>query len=243
MTQTYQQIDEFTVEKREYDFTTGPTYFVRLTGSDECITSKFCKTDRAVAKLVEKARAIVARKAAQKAATAERRAAKDAAKGVVRDECQICSGSWVIENGITSLHGYTRPGHGWLVGSCMGARELPFSKSCEVLKRYRESVVAYAATVADSIAEGKAGRYATITRTEKRYSRERYMMSRPETVTVVYTKGQPMPAGSDFEKRGFEELVKLTIANLESDERHAKAEIKRVDERLALWLSKFGGQS
>lgn len=233
MTQTYQTIGEFTVEKREYEFTNGPTYFVRLTGSDEAITSKYCKTERAVLKLVEKARAIVARKAAQKAATAVRHAAKDAAKGVVRDECQICCGGWVIENGRTSLHGYTRPGHGWLVGSCMGARELPFSKSCEVLKVYRTAVANWRGRVGESLVNHKAGRVTKLTRYENKPG-----TFGKETRPVEYVKGRPVDNFANF--RSFDDALISAIHSLESDVRNADDELKRVDERVALWQSKFG---
>lgn len=238
MTQTYETIDEFTVEKREYDFTNGPSYFVRLTGTDDCITSKYCKTQKAVGKLVEKARAIVARKAAKKAAAKERHAAKDAAKGVVREECQICEGGWVITDGITSLHGYTRPGHGWLVGECMGAKQLPFSKSCALLASYRRQVVNYKSSVTMQIADLKADKVNAITRSERRYVTISFGYGKYVNVDVVYERDMASPDGANH--KSFDEVVKIEIAKLEGELKHVAAEIKRVDARIALWGEKYG---
>lgn len=56
--------------------------------------------------------------------------------------CQCCFNVQKLPNGKgkLSLHGYTRPGHGYIVGACMGQKELPFEKSCEVTKRMRSMV-------------------------------------------------------------------------------------------------------
>lgn len=39
-----------------------------------------------------------------------------------RGVCQGCGGDVAIVDGATSLHGYTRPGHGWTEGRCSGAQ-------------------------------------------------------------------------------------------------------------------------
>ena len=39
-----------------------------------------------------------------------------------RGVCQGCGGDVAIVDGVTSLHGYKRPGHGWTEGRCSGAQ-------------------------------------------------------------------------------------------------------------------------
>lgn len=225
--------DEFTIETRQYDFYKHPTILVY--SGETMITSASCKTEKAITKLVEKARGIVARKNLKKAAAFARRAEKDAAKGTIRDECQICAGSWAMVDGMTSLHGYTRPGHGWLEGQCMGAKQLPFSKSCAVLRQYRESVVNYHHRVSLSVATHKAGKITAIICSESvpgSFGRKQH--------DVIYRKGEPMPEGSQYVNSTFDRVLAMKIASLESEVRHAGFEITRVDARIALWQSKYG---
>jgi len=49
--------------------------------------------------------------------------------------CQICGRAIKAKNGIIAHHGYTRPGDGWQTTSCIGARELPYEKSRDVIPR------------------------------------------------------------------------------------------------------------
>jgi hypothetical protein len=42
-----------------------------------------------------------------------------------RGVCQGCGGDVAIVDGVTSLHGYKRPGHGWTEGRCFGAQISP----------------------------------------------------------------------------------------------------------------------
>lgn len=49
----------------------------------------------------------------------------------LRGVCQGCGGSVAIENGVTSKHGYKRPGDGSTYGRCAGQRYAPANVSLE----------------------------------------------------------------------------------------------------------------
>ncbi len=68
--------------------------------------------------------------------------------------CQICERACKLPNGRVSLHGYKRPGTGWITGNCRGSHELPFEQSCDALVRFIETVlVARRANLLESLAE------------------------------------------------------------------------------------------
>jgi hypothetical protein len=75
-------------------------------------------------------------------------AAKKAKKsaGVGMCECQVCAAQVALVRGKTSLHGYSRPGFGFIVGSCRGAQELPFEVSCSILAKWIDEMRAMRAT-------------------------------------------------------------------------------------------------
>jgi hypothetical protein len=50
--------------------------------------------------------------------------------------CQICEGEFKLHEGNMVHHGYRRPGYGNIVGDCYGVNNLPYEKSCELVKEY-----------------------------------------------------------------------------------------------------------
>lgn len=75
--------------------------------------------------------------------------------------CQICGRAILANTGFIANHGYTRPGQGWQTASCMGAQELPFEVSSDVLPPAIASVTAHIGrtevTLADWLANPPAG--------------------------------------------------------------------------------------
>lgn len=47
--------------------------------------------------------------------------------------CQICERNIKASNGLIAHHGYTRPEQGWQTDSCIGARNLPYEKSRDLI--------------------------------------------------------------------------------------------------------------
>lgn len=48
--------------------------------------------------------------------------------------CQACFSVQKLPKGRIALHGYERPGDGFIYGDCWGSHELPFEQSCEITK-------------------------------------------------------------------------------------------------------------
>lgn len=63
--------------------------------------------------------------AAETAANAERKAARDRATMT----CQCCARKYLANTGTIAHHAYERPGQGWQTASCMGAKYPPFEAS------------------------------------------------------------------------------------------------------------------
>lgn len=55
--------------------------------------------------------------------------------------CQICFRSQKARSGLLVLHGYKRPGYGYIVGNCWGCGYAPFEVSCERTKQFLAEVL------------------------------------------------------------------------------------------------------
>jgi hypothetical protein len=226
-TETTLHIDEFRIRKVQYDSSTHAYYYFYIDGKDESVGYLAAKTMKAVEKKVINLRAVLAEKEAKRIAAstarAERQRLSDEARGIKRDECQICVGSWVIENGVTSRHGYTRPGDGWLHGSCMGARELPYSQSCDVLKRYLASLFIYRTDLAERLERTRAA--VVITRMETDYDVSVGSFQKRPMKKVTYKKGE----------KNFDHIKAMACLEVESEQRRLVDEIARIEKRIADW--------
>jgi hypothetical protein len=56
-------------------------------------------------------------------------------------ECQVCGAYQVVNKGLMVLHGYKRPGDGFIMGRCWGEEHVPFELSCEVAVAYHKQLV------------------------------------------------------------------------------------------------------
>jgi hypothetical protein len=60
--------------------------------------------------------------------------------------CQVCFAQQRVMGGQTmAIHGYTRPGCGYIIGDCRGSKHLPFEKDCTVTKSHRVGMSAHLA--------------------------------------------------------------------------------------------------
>lgn len=64
----------------------------------------------------------------------------DASKSYI-GECQVCGQFQVVKGGTLVLHGYNRPGNGYITGRCWGELHVPFQLSCEVAKDFHKHLV------------------------------------------------------------------------------------------------------
>lgn len=52
--------------------------------------------------------------------------------------CPVCNGDYKAPDGLLALHGYKRPGFGYIIGDCMGAHKRPHEVSDELARAYLE---------------------------------------------------------------------------------------------------------
>lgn len=144
-----------------------------------------------------------------------------------RAECQICEGQWAIVAGGISIHGYTRPGCGFITGECMGSRCRPFPAT-DALQRYRracerhvESCVAQLATLATT--DSVEYTYAARINGQKEFRTA--TISRGDTGGYNAELRQTFPGFADEVRRRQEKVIR--------SREEARAEIRRAEARIA----------
>ena len=90
----------------------------------------------------------------QKAERAAAKAAKDSRKA----ECQVCGRNHSVDKrGNVVLHGYKRPGHGWIQGRCFGAGHVDYTQGKDALEAWLVEVIAAEGRAATATAEYDRG--------------------------------------------------------------------------------------
>jgi hypothetical protein len=74
--------------------------------------------------------------------------------------CQICAREIKAKFGMIAHHGYTRPYDNFQTQSCMGARNLPYEKSREIIPKAIESIKFYISGNNQIIEKAKRGEIA-----------------------------------------------------------------------------------
>lgn len=131
--------------------------------------------------------------------------------------CQICAGNQALVSGKIALHGYQRPGLGFIQGRCRGSGELPFEVSCEVLRGWIAMLRRRLTEAHDSLAKVPVRDSFTITESRGR--------NRPPMVVVV-RRGEPR----------FGSARDATARALEHEIRSLNREIADQEKRLAAWV-------
>lgn len=154
---------------------------------------------------------------AKKAAVAASRVGRDG-------ECQICQRRHILDSrGNLVLHGYQRPGHGYIVGDCFGVGHPPWEVSSDALATWIEQLKARSAQDAQS-----AVRVAKLTTIDVNRGSER----NPRMVTL--TKGSP--GGYDtYGSFSFESEIEKRVSALKQQAKWLADDAKRETQRLKTW--------
>lgn len=96
--------------------------------------------------------------------------------------CQICGRLIKLVRGNIAHHGFQRPGSGYQTSSCMGARELPFEVSCDVL---RDHVAGVAKSVERQTAALAAPVESVFVLVARRYTRRGHDETRVEVTEAT----------------------------------------------------------
>lgn len=145
---------------------------------------------------------------AKKAAMAASRVGRDG-------ECQICQRRHILDSrGNLVLHGYQRPGHGYIVGDCFGVGHPPWEVSSDALATWIEHLKTRSAQLAQ-----EAARTAKLTTIDVNRGSER----NPRIVTL--TKGDP----------SFEGAIERRVRDLKQQSKWLAADATAGTRRLKTW--------
>lgn len=105
--------------------------------------------------------------------------------------CQCCFNPQKVSKGggkLMSLHGYQRPGCGYIIGDCMGQGEQPYEVSCELTKKLRTQVENMRKSSQEYLAKLNANEVeelgAEVKTNEKERDRFGYLRTKYTVVTV-----------------------------------------------------------
>jgi hypothetical protein len=125
------------------------------------------------------------------------------------NHCQICSRKIKDKSGIIAHHGYKRPEHGWQTESCMGARNLCYEKSRDIIPKAITSINLFVESKKYLIEQVKTGKVA---------------------VPSILSKTPVEPTHMFYKRRQEEYLAKL-----EYEIKTAVREIERLQKRYDEW--------
>lgn len=148
------------------------------------------------------------------------------------NHCQICEGGFTsnkkyMAKPVMSLHGFKRPGHGWLEGSCFGAKYYPVEISNDRMQPYIEMVTNYRNGRASYITSMQENPPATMTWSPFIGSKEVKTLERP--VDFDSSKKSYASYGT------YEGEFSSRISAAEWDIKKADREIERMQKRLDEW--------
>jgi hypothetical protein len=160
--------------------------------------------------------------------------------------CQACFGSYVTKAArprkggkfdlLVVLHGYERPGHGYIQGECPGRAELPFELDKTVTEKFRDRLIAMLASTRDYLARLKGGKVEKL-RIEVRDESVPYGMNAPRSrlyKTIEIERGWKNPSPGAYYDT-FDRRMESEIANTAMREDSIARDLKEIKERLAAW--------
>lgn len=174
-------------------------------------------------RLVTRAMKVLAqlgREASRKRSTAEKLAERAAGRKGREGTCQICGHMQIIKKGLLVLHGYERPGRGYITGRCYGCSELPFEVSCDALKRWIGILGQMVAQREESLAG--LGARTEVLRAPTYRSGKSMLIRKAEDAVAFANEIERIKRELESEIRGIESDIRMQNARL-ADWKPAKA--------------------
>lgn len=167
---------------------------------------------------------------------------------VVTAECQVCARQIGAASGVIAHHGYKRPSEGWQTTSCMGAREVPYSESCEMTRAALESVERHLAHLEKRIADVESGAI-PIHDTRSAWTEGRRVTLKaviqpgaaPGYVTYMQYPGEAdVGMTTTSMSQGYKAIQGSTLSTLHSQVRATREQKAWFEERIAAWYLGIG---
>lgn len=138
--------------------------------------------------------------------------------------CQACFGEFKVNENSHHivLHGYKRPGDGYIIGNCRGTDHLPFEYGYELTKEIIDDHLGIALRRDQYLAKLKAGEVTEIRRMEREYDRE---TQRYKNVLNTYTP----------DSENWDWMVKTEIARTEGDIDHHTRVARFLQAKVDAW--------
>lgn len=173
----------------------------------------------------------------QKTAMAAQKAAHEGAQR----ECQICERNQCISSkGLMVLHGYKRPGYGFIEGSCFGVGHVDYSKGTDALELYATELSKMLTSAKADLAtytRGEVTHFVTLTQERAKDERGHGIYTgrngRTPVMLDVYTSWAPGVSNADLYAKHLQ--AKQAAAALRVEQ--IGNELGRVQRRIAAWVA------
>lgn len=142
--------------------------------------------------------------------------------------CQICGRDIKAKNGLIAHHGYRRPDYGWQTQSCMGARNLPYEVSCDVIPVAIESLKTYLFNERNRLNNIMTNPPEELQRSEFTGKEGRHM--------VTHKKKADFNPNKLYGYNGYESAFSSLKYEIERNIKSADKNIEYLEERLRNWL-------
>lgn len=133
--------------------------------------------------------------------------------------CSVCEREQRVRKGLMVLHGYVRPGHGWIQGSCPGTGWPPYEISAAGTQNYRRMTEVSLRQQEDLLERDESGRTTSI---EVEVGKSAWRAGEFKTLTA-----QDGPA--------FTRAVERRIAHTQYEIRKRLSEIERATQLIMRW--------
>lgn len=141
--------------------------------------------------------------------------------------CQICGREIKSKNGLIAHHGYRRPDYGWQTQSCIGARNLPYEVSCDVIPVAIESLKTYYTNEINHLKQILINPPAELERSEWSGKEGRH--------TVIYKKPENFVVGkTDYSN--YSSCFSNLKYSIEKNIKSSGMNIEYLEERLRNWV-------
>lgn len=161
--------------------------------------------------------------------------------------CQVCFAEQRVLGGERmTLHGYIRPGIGYIIGDCRGSRALPFEKSCDLTKSHREALAKHLQSTENhlkGLQNGAVTQLSYEAQTSTRNPDYTFRRGGSPYLTKLLTVKFGDKAIYNLEGfrstiPSFEDLLERAIFQTEQEIRNLTRELNFLDEKLAGWSIK-----